>query len=169
VYSALHFIPMPLFKRQALKNAPLRVLLRTALGTARSATFLGAFVGIYQSYICLIHALYTLPLSPAIKRILVTKPAWWLGGILAGLSLLVEERKRREELAMYVLPKGLESGWKLFRGEVFGVPTRRKRGWKSDVALCATGMGMVMSAYQHSPQHLSGLVRRLLYQFVGPN
>ena len=48
VYSALHFIPMLLFKRQALKNAPLRVLLRTALGTARSATFLGAFVGIYQ-------------------------------------------------------------------------------------------------------------------------
>jgi len=169
----LHFIPTVLFKRDALRSAPIRTLLRALLGTFRSASFLGVFVAVYQSYICFVHALYRLPLpelgGEAFKRLVISKPAWWFGGLLSGLSLLVEERKRREELAMYVLPKGLEGGWKLFRGEVFGVPTRRKRGWKSDVALCAAGMGMVMSTYQHSPQHLSGLVRRLLYQFVGPN
>ncbi|KAG6817252.1 hypothetical protein H0H93_007381, partial [Arthromyces matolae] len=35
--------------------------------------------------------------------------------------------------------------------------------------LTALGMAMVMSAYQNDPQHLSGFVRRILYQFIGPN
>lgn len=65
----------------------------------------------------------------------MSKPAWWLGGLLSGLSLLVEDERRRVELAMYVLPKGLESGWKHLRGELFGIPTKRQRGWKSDVAV----------------------------------
>jgi hypothetical protein len=31
--------------------------------------------------------------------------------------LFVEERRRRGELAMYVLPKGLESAWVMARGK----------------------------------------------------
>jgi hypothetical protein len=53
--------------------------------------------------------------------------------MLSGLSLFVEEKKRRGELAMYVLPKGLESGWKMLRGQMFGIPVKRNnKGWKSD-------------------------------------
>ncbi|KAG8881283.1 hypothetical protein FRB99_004732, partial [Tulasnella sp. 403] len=152
MYGALHFIPMLLFKRKLFFKKPLRMSAKALLGTLRSASFLGVFVAIYQSYICLLHFLYLLPVSPhiapAFRKFLMSKPVWWFGGILSGLSLFVEDRKRRGELAMYVLPKGLESGWKLFRSEVFGVPTDRKKGWKSDVALCAAGMGMLMSTYQ---------------------
>jgi hypothetical protein len=38
-------------------------------------------------------------------------------GLLTGLSLFVEDKKRRAELAMYVLPKGLESAWIVARGK----------------------------------------------------
>ena len=53
---------------------------------------------------------------------LISKPSFWLGGLLTGLSLFVEEKRRRAELAMYVLPKGLESAWVMARGKglVFG-------------------------------------------------
>jgi hypothetical protein len=37
-------------------------------------------------------------------------------GLATGLSLFVEEKRRRAELAMYVLPKGLESLWIMLRG-----------------------------------------------------
>lgn len=37
------------------------------------------------------------------------------------------------------------------------------------VQLTAIGMGMVMSTYQNDPHHLSGFVRRIMYQFIGPN
>jgi hypothetical protein len=45
--------------------------------------------------------------------------SFWVGGFLSGLSILVEEKRRHGELAMYVLPKGLESAWRSARG----------RGW----------------------------------------
>ena len=36
---------------------------------------------------------------------------------MSGMSLFVEAKRRRGELAMYVLPKGLESVWIMARGK----------------------------------------------------
>jgi hypothetical protein len=49
--------------------------------------------------------------------IFVSKSSFWVLGALTGLSLLVEEKKRRAELAMYVLPKAMESAWVAGRGK----------------------------------------------------
>ncbi len=38
-------------------------------------------------------------------------------GLASGLSLFVEEKRRRAELSMYVLPKALESFWRVATGE----------------------------------------------------
>ena len=89
---------------------------------------------------------------------------------------------------MYVMPKALESIWVAARGKANPSVKRRMVG---EAAFIAVAMGMVMvsplladvsrwefkmlmvpniqSTYQNDPQHLSGLVRRVLYQFVGPN
>lgn len=48
IYGALHFIPMMLFRRQKFMKDPMPMLARAAWGTARSSSFLGAFVIIYQ-------------------------------------------------------------------------------------------------------------------------
>ena len=48
VYTALHFIPMVLFKRKAFVRDPSRMLGKAGVGTLRSSAFLGAFVVIYQ-------------------------------------------------------------------------------------------------------------------------
>ncbi|KAL1704500.1 hypothetical protein EV121DRAFT_280326 [Schizophyllum commune] len=196
VYTALHFIPMVLFKRKAFVRDPSRMLGKAGVGTLRSSAFLGAFVVIYQcesnfhshrpphahadispALFCLKHQTYAayhrLPASAALRRAI---PPWLINllvgrlaligtGLATGLSLFVEEKRRRGELAMYVLPKALESAWRTARGRGWAPPTRGV----GDVMLTAAGMGMVMSAYQNDPQHLSGLVRRILYQFIGPN
>ncbi|PVF95509.1 hypothetical protein CPB86DRAFT_711129 [Serendipita vermifera] len=170
IYGALHFVPALLFKRKEwAKDAP-GMLWRNLLGTGRSSTFLGVFVIIYQTYFCMRSNLYDQLLriqsnSPALKlfrsKIIGHKYTLWMVGALCGLSLFVEAPRRRAELAMYVMPKALESAWVTARG----------RGWVQgggrvgETILCAAGMGMVMN----DPQHLSGLVRRILYQFIGPN
>ena len=119
-----------------------------------------------------------------IVDLLISKASFWLPGFAAGLSLFVEEKRRRGELAMYVLPKGLESAWVMARGKGWVFRTGK---W-GETLLTALAMGMVMvrlflpfscrrlifsssvqSTYQNDPQHLSGLVRRILYQFIGPN
>jgi len=166
IYGALHFIPMLLFKRAQFMKDPVKMLSRSAYGTLRSSTFLGIFVVIFQSCFCAKNQLWLskFKLSPMFRWFLASKQSFWLLGMLSGLSLFVEDKRRRGELAMYVLPRGLESAWSVMRN----------RGWVpflpfGESILCAIGMGMVMATYQDSPEHLSGLVRRVLYQFIGPN
>ncbi|KAK2465891.1 hypothetical protein APHAL10511_001532 [Amanita phalloides] len=178
IYSALHFVPAILFKWKAFTRDPGRVIVKSGLGSLRSSAFLGVFVVIYQTLFCAKHNLHrflsVLKRSPSnpllhipqhVIDFLVSKSSFWLSGFAAGLSLFVEEKRRRGELAMYVLPKGLESLWITARGK--GLVFRTGK-W-GETLLATIGMGMVMSIYQNDPQHLSGLVRRILYQFIGPN
>ncbi|KAF7432589.1 hypothetical protein PC9H_004531 [Pleurotus ostreatus] len=172
IYGALHFIPAILFKRKEFFRQPLKMLLKAGWGTTRSSAFLGTFVIIYQTAFCYKHYLYdrlsspkNLPTVQRLVELLISRASFWIPGFLCGLSLFVEAPRRRAELAMYVLPKGLESAWIMARGKglVF------KTGKYGDVMLTAIGMGMFMSTYQNDPHHLSGLVRRIMYQFIGPN
>ncbi|CAD6569098.1 MAG: hypothetical protein TREMPRED_005046 [Tremellales sp. Tagirdzhanova-0007] len=102
-------------------------------------------------------------LRSALRR----KETFWILGFTCSLSLFVEEKKRRAELgksnSMYVLPRALESAWS----------AARNRAWVPIVPfgesmLGAAAMAMVMDAYKHQPDALSGVVRRLLFQLVGP-
>ncbi|KAF8837288.1 hypothetical protein BDN67DRAFT_973164 [Paxillus ammoniavirescens] len=172
IYGALHFIPMVLFKRSAFLSNPLRMLARASLGTIRSSAFLATFIAAFQSWFCFKHHMHAivssqkmLKIPQVIFKLLGSKYSYAIGGFFGALSLFVEEKRRRGELAMYVLPKSLESAWLTARGKgwVF------KTGDFGEMFLTAIGMGMVMSIYQNEPQHLSGLVRRILYQFIGPN
>jgi len=161
---------MLLFKRKAVARTPIPMVFRAGWGTMRSAAFLGVFVAIYQGYFCAAQnahrALARRPrIPPWLLAALISKPSFWLSGLLSGLSVLIEAKHRRGELAMYVLPKGLESAWVAARGK--GLVFRT--GKHGSALLTAIGMGMVMSTYQNDPQHLSGFVRRILYQFIGPN
>ncbi|EKM60112.1 uncharacterized protein PHACADRAFT_251003 [Phanerochaete carnosa HHB-10118-sp] len=183
IYGALHFIPTLLFKRKVVWREPMRMLTRAGVGTIRSSTFFGLCVVTMQSFFCAKNNLYTALMNAKsankntlLARLLARLPqsaldlllgklSHWFGGMLVGLALIIEDTHRRGELAMYVLPKALESAWIILRGKG-AVP---KTGRYGDALLTAVGMGMVMSTYQNDPEHLSSLVRRILYQFVGPN
>lgn len=54
-------------------------------------------------------------LPQPVVDVFISKFSFWLVGLVTGLSLFVEEKRRREELAMYVLPKALESAWVMAR------------------------------------------------------
>ncbi|TFK43977.1 hypothetical protein BDQ12DRAFT_623280 [Crucibulum laeve] len=184
IYGALHFVPAIVFRRKAFMQDPGKVLVKAGLGSMRSSAFLGAFVALYQGLFCYKHYLhkyltmlrmglrptniFNSPLAalPAwLIDFLISKPSFWILGFSAGLTLFVEEKRRRGELAMYVLPKALESVWVMARGKGWVFRTGK---W-GETMLTALGMAMVMSTYQNDPQHLSGFVRRILYQFIGPN
>jgi hypothetical protein len=129
-----------------------------------------------------LHAYLNLPASALklpkrITNLLIGRMSFWLGGLLAGMSLFIEAKHRRPELAMYVLPKGLESVWKMARGKGLVIsPAKygecvvclRITVWGIDLhvssQLCAAGMGMVMVsacivAYLEQP-----LTRKYQYQ-----
>ncbi|KAI9508117.1 hypothetical protein F5148DRAFT_980304 [Russula earlei] len=170
VYGALHFVPLFFFKRAAFARAPRRMALRAAWGTTRSTAFLALTVVMYQAWFCGMQnahrALTALRARGSVVpswllAAVISRPVHWIGGVFAGLSLFVEAKHRRGELTMYALPKGLESAWIALRGRGLVLHT----GKYGNPLLSAFAMGMVMN----DPQHLSGLVRRVLYQFIGPN
>lgn len=110
--------------------------------------------------------MFKLPQS-VVDFLFVSRAAYWFPGLATGLAMFLEEKKRRAELAMYVLPKAMESWYNIATGKVGNGGFRA--GKPGEALLTAMGMAMVMSTYQNDPHHLSGLVRRILYQFIGPN
>jgi len=56
-------------------------------------------------------------LPQGILGVFSSKYSFAIGGFISALSLFVEEKRRRGELAMYVLPKSLESAWLTARGK----------------------------------------------------
>ncbi|KAJ7087154.1 hypothetical protein C8R44DRAFT_687378 [Mycena epipterygia] len=177
MYSAVHFVPNILFHWNTFCADPTRAVARASIGSVRSSAFLGAFAVLGQAVFCLKHGLYEhLIAAPAFSclrevipqrliDVLISRPTWLLCGLSTWLALLIEDPRRRPELAMYVLPKALESLWVLARGQGLVL---RTGNWGESV-LVGLGMGMLMTVYQNEPQHMSGLVRKILYQFIGPN
>lgn len=77
---------------------------------------------------CFKHYLYEnlrdLDLLPTkLLNLLISKGSFAALGFLAGLSLFIEDPRRRAELAMYVLPKSLESAWTAARGKGYVMRT----------------------------------------------
>ncbi|KAJ7485672.1 hypothetical protein FB451DRAFT_1230689 [Mycena latifolia] len=179
IYSALHFVPTLLFRWHMLRADPARVLGRTGVGSLRSSAFLGAFVVLMPSG--LLHQAWALrahhgrarvlppPQAPSPEPSSTSSFSAARGGCAVsrqGLALLIEDERRRAELAMYVLPKGLESLWVAARGQGLVL---RTGNWGEGRSSRGSEWAWSMTIYQNDPQHLSGLVRRILYQFIGPN
>jgi hypothetical protein len=122
IYGALHFVPLLLFKRAAFVRAPAHVVMRAAWGTARSTAFLSVAVVIFQGWFCAMQNAHRAlsarraEVPPWLLAAVISRPMHWIGGLITGLSLFVEAKNRRGELAMYALPKGLESAWVALRG-----------------------------------------------------
>jgi len=117
IYGALHIVPMLHFKCKAVAHAPTPMILQGSWGTMRSTMFLGMFIAIYQGvvepsssslstvvlpwlifnkgYFCtsqhVHHALVgRLHIPTWLLAALISKPSFWLGGLLSGISVLNE-------------------------------------------------------------------------------
>jgi len=78
----------------------------------------------FVAWVCFKHYLYRVLSSQTLFKLpqkiidfFSSKYSYGLGGFFGALSLFVEEKRRRGELAMYVLPKSLESAWLTARGK----------------------------------------------------
>ncbi|PWN52354.1 hypothetical protein IE53DRAFT_4089 [Violaceomyces palustris] len=173
VYLTLHFVPAMFLRPGSFLKDPVRTFVRSLFGSVRSSSFLGIFVIIFQTIYCALHSSHNMIAnSPTLSkrvpdwvlRLLLSHSMKWIAGFLTCLSLFVEHSRRRAELAAYVLPKGMESAWSI----------GRKKAWVpfvpgGDLLLSSLGMSLVMGTYAQNPEHLSGIVRRVVYQFVGRN
>jgi hypothetical protein len=133
------------------------VLARSLLSAARSTTFLAVFCSGYQAFVCV--------QRHWLERGGVARPDhklwYYVAGLFSSLSILIERKSRRSELALYAFPRALDSLYMILydRQLAFRVP-------QGEALLFASAMAVVMWSHQNAPDTLSPLVTLLLQRFL---
>ncbi|KAJ3018574.1 hypothetical protein HKX48_002807 [Thoreauomyces humboldtii] len=152
IYILVHLLPVLLFRRNRLLDAPRATLISALRGTAVSANFLASFIVITWMPLCAVRNLR--------QRDGMTGPL--VGAALSGFSILLEHPSRRREIAVYVVPKALESlWWRLSNGKMLRMP----RIPRAEFAMFAGGMGYILSGLT-KPNALRPAVRSSLAFFL---
>ncbi|XP_075514231.1 uncharacterized protein LOC142549267 [Primulina tabacum] len=151
LYFSLTFVPFVVLRMQKFMDAPVRTCWLAVKGAVRSTTFLSAFVGIFQGVICMHRKV-------ALKD---HKLLYWLAGGISALSVLLEKKARRGELALYVLPRAGESLWYILVNRHL-LPDIKN----AEVALFCACMGGIMYYLEHEPDTMAPFLRGLVRRFL---
>ncbi|VFQ80510.1 unnamed protein product [Cuscuta campestris] len=151
LYFSLTFVPFVVLHLQKFMAAPVRTCWFALTGAVRSTTFLSAFVGLFQAVICLHRKVATRD----------HKLVYWVAGAASGLSVLLEKKARRSELALYVLPRAGESLWYILVNRHL-IPDFKN----AEVALFCACMGGIMYYLEHEPDTMAPFLRGLIRRFL---
>ncbi|GAA5995011.1 uncharacterized protein JCM10292_004486 [Rhodotorula paludigena] len=168
IYLPVHAIPPLLFSFRRTLSRPRSSLIRILLAASRSSAFLATFVASIYASVCLVRT--RVPgLLPSVPQQPLDSGLCVLAGCLAcGFSVLIENKRRRREMALYVAPRALyaildelaPSALLHSRaGELAALWTER--------LVFALSSGTVVSAAVHRPDLVSGVVRGVTGFAVG--
>jgi len=155
VYLSLALVPAVVLRFKNFVKEPLSVVGRSLFGAAQSTMFLAGFCGGYQAVICVIrHVLENRGWKDH-------KLNYYFAGLIASLSILIERKSRRSELALYAFPRALDSLYMILYDHqmAFRIP-------QGEAILFCCAMGSVMWFFENEEQCLSPLVSKLLERFV---
>ena len=131
-YLPLHFIPVLLFKWKKLKEEPKKTLTNAAKNIAMSSFCLDTYLMIFRYLLC------------KLKNVRGKMDRWNLIGacFFCGFAIIFESEPRRNELALYLIPRALEA---IFN---YNVKIGRVSGFKNgEVLVFASCMSSIMYCY----------------------
>ncbi|KAF9953389.1 hypothetical protein BGZ70_000263 [Mortierella alpina] len=154
MYGTLNAIVTLVFQHKRLVSNPKESVKRYIKSTLRSCLFLALYV---------LAAFYV----PCLSRRILGRESninYLVNGIVAGFAVLIEAPGRQMELALYCLPRALETTWKLMlkRGIVRNIA-------HADIALFSASMGVMMTLYQNEPSVINKHYLTVLTRIFGRN
>ncbi|KAJ3162027.1 hypothetical protein HDU86_005725 [Geranomyces michiganensis] len=155
VYASLNLVPMVLLKMKSFLRRPVPLTKHALFNAGRSSVFFATFVASYQFYACRYRDLVKANIIPGDSRY-----AYWLFGLLAGGSIFIEQRSRRSDLAIYVLPRAIESLYTVMRHRNFAPRIKY-----FEIFMFSMGMGCIISFFQTEPKAVSGVLQRIIRRF----
>lgn len=158
VYLALTLAPSAALRIRYTLRHPVLVLLKSVKNTMRSSLFLSVFVSGYSGLVCLHRNIALFFGSGILAK--DHKLLYFVWGLFASLSIFIENRKRRSELALYVLPRGIEAFWKTLANRRIVRPIPG-----AEIAMFSLGTGLIMSFFEGERENLSSMIDGLLYRF----
>lgn len=106
VYLPVYLIPLVLFRTRHLLRRPLMTLLTAAIGLTRSSVFLSSYVSVTWAMLAVLVKQF--PLAGIMLPVIT--------GLFSGLTLLIEKKGRRIEIALYVLGHAYQSFFRTWNG-----------------------------------------------------
>ncbi|GAA5834298.1 hypothetical protein JCM9279_004276 [Rhodotorula babjevae] len=161
IYLPVHAIPPLLFNFRRLLRTPTSSLLRILLAASRSSAFLATFVASVYFGVCM-----TRTRLPQLARGAIAQQpldAGWcvlVGCAMCGASVLIENKRRRREMALYCAPRALYAILdELVPASLHQSPAGEALARWAERAVFALASGTVISASVHRPDAVSGIVR----------
>jgi hypothetical protein len=148
VYSTVFGVAALFRIRQSLR-APGTTVAHIATSSVRSTTFLATFVAACMALVCVVRRLMPYEMWPA----------YWALSFVAASSIFIERKSRRSELALYVLPRALDSAYLILSAQR---PALRVAAGFKRYALFAAACGGLFHYYLHKPSVLHPLLVKVL-------
>ncbi|KAJ3044701.1 hypothetical protein HDV00_001105 [Rhizophlyctis rosea] len=153
VYIPGHILPALLFHRRRLLHYPIQTLRHVLISILRSSAFLASYITVLWTFICLCRN--------SIGRDTIAGPI--LGSFGSGLTLLLEKKERRREVAVYCVPKAVESCvWRVTGGKGVG----GKWAGVGEVGGFAVAMGYLLKEFVKGPKRVRREIGGLLGFFL---
>ena len=150
-YLSIHLVPFAVLNAARALRDPLGTVTKATAATARSTAFISAFVGLYMGTVCT-------------HRNTVGKDhraLYYVAGLVAASALFIEKKSRRAELALYLMPRAVESLVATMTGKRMlpAVP-------HAELILFCVVSGGLMHLYENEPDTLAGFVKSTIRRFV---
>lgn len=151
LYLSLNLVPTVVLKFNKFLRFPCQLLVRALANGVRSTCFLSSFVGLYQATVCVHKAAFLWD----------HKVVYWAAGVVASLAILIEQKSRRSELALYALPRAVDSVFltMLDHHLLLRVP-------HGELLLFCCSLGLCMYFYEHEREVMSPVLRSALSRFL---
>ena len=135
-------------------DRPVKILKSLVKNIIKSSLFLAVFVSAFRFMMC-----FTKNTRQKIDRWNVI-----ISSFVCAFAILFEPASRRSEIAMYLVPRALESLWtmQLRNGRVRNIPF-------GEELVFAVSMAVLMYCYQNKPHVIKPSYLSLFKQFFGEN
>jgi len=164
LYIPVSIVSQLIWRRKKMFEDPVKTIKHTLKSSIRSALFLALYCGNAWAACCFLRYF----------NICSRRTAWLFIGPMAGLPILLEEKSRRLELAIYCASPALQSFYTC--GIMYGMLPRvpNTRYWRSAtqyhvMVLFVFSMGVIMSAHQKDKGHLQPTFSQILKNLMGLN
>ncbi|GAB9469595.1 hypothetical protein Gpo141_00006869 [Globisporangium polare] len=151
LYLSLFIVPSVVIHFKKFLAHPVRTLSYAVLGATRSNTFMASFVTAYLALVCTHRKLFT-----GDHRIV-----YYLAGLGASTTILLEPKSRRSELALYALPRAIDSLFLILRDRKIFTGFRH-----GEVALFSGSMAFMMYCYEHEKESMSPFLFNIMRRFL---
>ncbi|TPX33609.1 hypothetical protein SmJEL517_g03584 [Synchytrium microbalum] len=152
VYLALNVVPLAVLRMRDFFKRPMELSQRSLTNAFRSSVFLATFVSGYQAIVCIQRELIARNWLKSDSKYI-----YWWAGLLAASSVQIEHTGQRNNLAMYVLPRAMESLYTVLYQKKWMVQIKY-----FEVAMFSAAMGIILAYFQTEPDALGGIVNRIL-------